>query len=102
MIRRPPRSTLFPYTTLFRSDADHRRTVLSGRAGGHRAGADGAARGARARDKSGGATALGHTPGHLFCRLQPEKKKEEKKTQKKGTLHLPRVSPSNPPAHSPP
>src|SRR3712207_7573382 len=24
MIRRPPRSTLFPYTTLFRSD-DHRR-----------------------------------------------------------------------------
>src|SRR3712207_7723025 len=29
MIRRPPRSTLFPYTTLFRSpqeaDADHRR-----------------------------------------------------------------------------
>src|SRR5687767_15441687 len=26
MIRRPPRSTLFPYTTLFRS---HKRTVLS-------------------------------------------------------------------------
>src|SRR3712207_8490564 len=24
MIRRPPRSTLFPYTTLFRSDADVR------------------------------------------------------------------------------
>src|SRR2546430_9175303 len=23
MIRRPPRSTLFPYTTLFRSGADH-------------------------------------------------------------------------------
>src|SRR2546427_4082793 len=23
MIRRPPRSTLFPYTTLFRSNADH-------------------------------------------------------------------------------
>src|SRR2546430_12773960 len=23
MIRRPPRSTLFPYTTLFRSDANH-------------------------------------------------------------------------------
>src|SRR5438874_9082772 len=27
MIRRPPRSTLFPYTTLFRS---HTKTVLSG------------------------------------------------------------------------
>src|SRR5256885_6688524 len=30
MIRRPPRSTLFPYTTLFRSDA-HRRGVCAGR-----------------------------------------------------------------------
>src|SRR3546814_2424466 len=33
MIRRPPRSTrsdtLFPYTTLFRSHADHRLTVLA-------------------------------------------------------------------------
>src|SRR5476649_3057870 len=30
MIRRPPRSTLFPYTTLFRSDAMHRRNSWSG------------------------------------------------------------------------
>src|SRR5690554_1058886 len=28
MIRRPPRSTLFPYTTLFRSDVDHLVEVL--------------------------------------------------------------------------
>src|SRR2546430_13451978 len=28
MIRRPPRSTLFPYTTLFRSRARRRRGVL--------------------------------------------------------------------------
>src|SRR5260221_7882835 len=28
MIRRPPRSTLFPYTTLFRSQIDCRRAVL--------------------------------------------------------------------------
>src|SRR3712207_8705864 len=28
MIRRPPRSTLFPYTTLFRSNRDKRRTVF--------------------------------------------------------------------------
>src|SRR3712207_8489952 len=27
MIRRPPRSTLFPYTTLFRSDLGHARDV---------------------------------------------------------------------------
>src|SRR3712207_8898851 len=29
MIRRPPRSTLFPYTTLFRSEALHRRVVVA-------------------------------------------------------------------------
>src|SRR3712207_8942717 len=28
MIRRPPRSTLFPYTTLFRSQAGSRRSAL--------------------------------------------------------------------------
>src|SRR5260221_4933652 len=44
MIRRPPRSTLFPYTTLFRSeeqpgDHKHRHTAQQGRggAGGQRA-----------------------------------------------------------------
>src|SRR3712207_9405372 len=30
MIRRPPRSTLFPYTTLFRSRLHHRPSELSG------------------------------------------------------------------------
>src|SRR5688572_32492505 len=29
MIRRPPRSTLFPYTTLFRSKAGHRREIAA-------------------------------------------------------------------------
>src|SRR5258707_10461301 len=33
MIRRPPRSTLFPYTTLFRSAPDHR--IAEGDAGVH-------------------------------------------------------------------
>src|SRR2546430_9519136 len=32
MIRRPPRSTLFPYTTLFRSQRQHRRLAAAGRA----------------------------------------------------------------------
>src|SRR5258705_10075497 len=31
MIRRPPRSTLFPYTTLFRSDRDARALALDAR-----------------------------------------------------------------------
>src|SRR3712207_7385390 len=38
MIRRPPRSTLFPYTTLFRSllvDRHRRRGLVSGRPVGH-------------------------------------------------------------------
>src|SRR2546430_16645398 len=37
MIRRPPRSTLFPYTTLFRSIVDHRNQAgdPEGRAHGH-------------------------------------------------------------------
>src|SRR5215217_8583062 len=35
MIRRPPRSTLFPYTTLFRSRPHHRPERHCGRRGGH-------------------------------------------------------------------
>src|SRR2546429_4903783 len=31
MIRRPPRSTLFPYTTLFRSARGLRRRIIAGR-----------------------------------------------------------------------
>src|SRR5437773_7846952 len=45
MIRRPPRSTLFPYTTLFRSrqrarlpQGDQRAAILSGAAAGTRTG----------------------------------------------------------------
>src|SRR5687768_17627907 len=100
MIRRPPRSTLFPYTTLFRSRAaaraearelgqDHRR--------------QGAAR--RAADPAG---ALGRGQGllpprseehtselqsrlHLVCRLLLEKKKKNKnkhvKHTKNSTIH---------------
>src|SRR5260221_5277148 len=36
MIRRPPRSTLFPYTTLFRSSRDRRSVVRSRPACAHR------------------------------------------------------------------
>src|SRR2546422_1489010 len=78
MIRRPPRSTLFPYTTLFRS-------VQPG-------GGQGAVRGvapaqvprsrARARrgDAAGGIRSEEHTSElqsrlHLVCRLLLEKKK---------------------------
>src|SRR3712207_8757653 len=55
MIRRPPRSTLFPYTTLFRSR------------GGLRAGGLPAGRGDRARHR-GRARRLGHQRGHRLDR----------------------------------
>src|SRR5687767_15772097 len=35
MIRRPPRSTLFPYTTLFRSSRDRRTSPAAASTGGH-------------------------------------------------------------------
>src|SRR2546429_10011463 len=51
MIRRPPRSTLFPYTTLFRSPADPRGADAARRG---RARGDGAHQSpARARDRNG-------------------------------------------------
>src|SRR3989442_8845639 len=80
MIRRPPRSTLFPYTTLFRSDRRALRPL------------------GRRRDRIGDAPALAlavdraplaavrseeHTSElqsrpHLVCRLLLEKKKKKK------------------------
>src|SRR3712207_7028019 len=38
MIRRPPRSTLFPYTTLFRSSEDALGTLISGGSSSRRVG----------------------------------------------------------------
>src|SRR3712207_7978746 len=56
MIRRPPRSTLFPYTTLFRSHraAAARRDGRLGRGGGGR-GQPGAARGRGGHPRRGAA-----------------------------------------------
>src|SRR2546422_7117465 len=76
MIRRPPRSTLFPYTTLFRSrEAGAAAQKLEGRLHGH------AIRG-RERDQRGGPQrSEEHTSElqsrlHLVCRLLLEKKKK--------------------------
>src|SRR6266487_5799489 len=65
MIRRPPRSTLFPYTTLFRAGPDGgRRGPLLRRpaAGG--------------RPRSEEHTSELQSPVHLVCRLLLEKKKQ--------------------------
>src|SRR5258708_26696026 len=87
MIRRPPRSTLFPYTTLFRSwkvrtleqgadprlPAFERRkiydTTQPGRSNaGHTFG-----------DRSEEHTSELQSPDHLVCRLLLEKKKQHRK-----------------------
>src|SRR5688572_31295028 len=94
MIRRPPRSTLFPYTTLFRSNASG-ETPIAARA--HR-GASSSRPGVRAGGARGGAGAKRrryllppqrhlrseeHTSelqsqSNLVCRLLLEKKKKTK------------------------
>src|SRR2546430_12771609 len=76
MIRRPPRSTLFPYTTLFRSPHSDRRARqrrAHGRERGRRA-----ARGARNRSRSEEHTSELQSQSNLVCRLLLEKKKKDK------------------------
>src|SRR5256885_5046557 len=94
MIRRPPRSTLFPYTTLFRSDPDlvvgPRVDFVGEVAGGHLAcalgqlgdGAGDAAGQVEAEphereddDRSEEHTSELQSPCNLVCRLLLEKKK---------------------------
>src|SRR5947208_10964393 len=95
MIRRPPRSTLFPYTTLFRSrrvpwlrihttiafdftlmgklsHENDRGSDPTGEAG------SGAARPQRTRCRSEEHTSELQSPDHLVCRLLLEKKKTHK------------------------
>src|SRR5437870_7437782 len=74
MIRRPPRSTLFPYTTLFRSEHcsyefgfQHFLLAL-----------DGHARGGQPQIRSEEHTSELQSRGHLVCRLLLEKKKKKK------------------------
>src|SRR5256885_12288159 len=82
MIRRPPRSTLFPYTTLFRSAFGVRGlTRAAGRS--RRAGLDkGCERIPRAQwlldRRSEEHTSELQSPCNLVCRLLLEKKKNQK------------------------
>src|SRR5256885_2830225 len=75
MIRRPPRSTLFPYTTLFRSDS--RSTCRSAEAA--RPAAQGRPqRGCRLQQsRSEEHTSELQSPCNLVCRLLLEKKKKK-------------------------
>src|SRR5437879_11046800 len=67
MIRRPPRSTLFPYTTLFRSE-DHRGLWIDRR---------GWPDPGEKRVRSEEHTSELQSPMYLVCRLLLEKKKKK-------------------------
>src|SRR5258708_26324579 len=85
MIRRPPRSTLFPYTTLFRSQ-HHDQRPWQGVQDGRQVGVDHPSRPGRVIDshlpsilyalRSEEHTSELQSPDHLVCRLLLEKKKE--------------------------
>src|SRR5690348_17732967 len=74
MIRRPPRSTLFPYTTLFRS-LRAPRPVQRGRALGCRRRTRFPSRDSARSEEH---TSELQSPVHLVCRLLLEKKKQKK------------------------
>src|SRR5258708_21657929 len=85
MIRRPPRSTLFPYATLFRSTGTDAPTYSRERPGMSAfVLEDGVvyhtystyARGWDGLDKIGRATSELQSPDHLVCRLLLEKKNQ--------------------------
>src|SRR5260370_1752089 len=80
MIRRPPRSTLFPYTTLFRSRRHAHRRADRVRARDVRRcdGAVGAAPDDGERDRSEEHTSELQSHLNLVCRLLLEKKKKKK------------------------
>src|SRR6266581_6098738 len=70
MIRRPPRSTLFPYTTLFRSTRTIPRSTAASRSRRRRSRLRGSA------TRSEEHTSELQSPVHLVCRLLLEKKKK--------------------------
>src|SRR5437773_7712381 len=94
MLRRPPRSTLFPYTTLFRSPEEPLGADLDGDL--------------RAKDLESDSTVVAEVPGEedrseehtselqshhdLVCRLLLEKKKKKKKKIKRDHIKDRRIT----------
>src|SRR2546427_9466476 len=79
MIRRPPRSTLFPYTTLFRSVSDEAKAFLADLAEKEKAKKASAK---EALTRSEEHTSELQSQSNLVCRLLLEKKKKKKKKTK--------------------
>src|SRR5258708_14522857 len=77
MIRRPPRSTLFPYTTLFRSSVTARKVFTPDLGGNARTRDVTAAVIGALAGRSEEHTSELQSPDHLVCRLLLEKKKTD-------------------------
>src|SRR5258707_3292608 len=102
MIRRPPRSTLFPYTTLFRSQATGFESALVAEIGRsmlrpYRNGsqsfvatrcADGVTYTAHRQDRSEEHTSELQSRQYLVCRLLLEKKKNHRVNATRASHHL--------------
>src|SRR5258708_12479477 len=102
MIRRPPRSTLFPYTTLFRSEAEREGAVgIDGFSVHPELGAAQLFSGRLLhalnvvfkpfdqRSRSEEHTSELQSPDHLVCRLLLEKKKKKHPPQPQRTIDTP-------------
>src|SRR2546422_1791717 len=87
MIRRPPRSTLFPYTTLFRSPEERLKSILGrvvsdqpslspANIVGRQSGGISATSGDLKQERSEEHTSELQSRLHLVCRLLLEKKKK--------------------------
>src|SRR5258708_15107738 len=85
MIRRPPRSTLFPYTTLFRSGAGFGEEDLADQVA--LVGEDLHAVLGAGEERSEEHTSELQSPDHLVCRLLLEKKKTNRERQKSTNMH---------------
>src|SRR5947199_7923789 len=84
MIRRPPRSTLFPYTTLFRSEIGFEGRPAGRNIHRHSGGLDVAReRSSQQMNRSEEHTSELQSLRHLVCRLLLEKKKKKTKEKKK-------------------
>src|SRR2546427_6284369 len=95
MIRRPPRSTLFPYTTLFRSPSTGRTTPVTNDAASLHSHCTAASFVTRSEEH----TSELQSQSNLVCRLLLEKKKDAGRTsraQKIGQLSNEHAGPPEP------
>src|SRR5258708_12080827 len=99
MIRRPPRSTLFPYTTLFRSQHVVRNDATRVAAIGLSTDATYAAAPHRSEEH----TSELQSPDHLVCRLLLEKKKKSSRhSHDREPVNSPHTHLSRPSTQQPP